>query len=51
MLGEIGYDTRGVIISDNKFKLLVQAYQRHYRQTNISGEIDTETIRINYTTS
>ena len=46
MLGSIGYDTRNVSINDNKFKLLIKAYQRHYRQSNITGEIDRETIII-----
>ena len=44
MLGFIGYDTRRVKIEDRKFRLLIQAYQRHYRQSNVSGEIDKETI-------
>ena len=44
MLDSIGYDTRNVSINDNKFKLLIEAYQRHYRQSNITGEIDRETI-------
>ena len=43
MLGFIGYDTRGVNIRDNKFQLLIKAYQRHYRQSDISGEIDQKT--------
>ena len=46
MLGLIGYDTRGVQIEDQRFKLLIQAYQRHYRQSNISGEIDRETVEL-----
>ena len=37
MLGDIGYDTRNVKTSDKKFKLLIQAYQRHYRQLNVEG--------------
>ncbi len=44
MLDSIGYDTRNVGLNDNKFKLLIEAYQRHYRQSNITGEIDRETI-------
>ena len=44
MLGSIGYDIRNVSINNNKFKLLIEAYQRHYRQSNITGEIDRETI-------
>ena len=44
MLGLIGYDTRGVKVKDHKFKLLIQAYQRHHRQYNVLGEIDRETI-------
>ena len=31
-------------LSGPKFKLLIDAYQRHYRQSNITGEIDRETI-------
>lgn len=46
MLGSIGYDTRNVKVEDNKFKLLIQAYQRHHRQSNVSGEIDKETIKL-----
>jgi len=46
MLGSIGYDIRNVSINNNKFKLLIEAYQRHYRQSNITGEIDRETIII-----
>ncbi len=46
MLDSIGYDTRNVGLNDNKFKLLIEAYQRHYRQSNITGEIDRETIRL-----
>ena len=46
MLGKIGYDTRGVKAEDLKFKLLIQAYQRHYRQSNVLGEIDKETIKL-----
>ena len=46
MLGLIGYDTRGVKVRDHKFKVLIQAYQRHYRQSNILGEIDIETINL-----
>ena len=44
MLSSIGYDTRNVNVNDNKFKLLIDAYQRHYRQSDITGEIDRETI-------
>ena len=44
ILNSIGYDTRNVNVNDNKFKLLIEAYQRHYRQSNITGEIDRETI-------
>ena len=46
MLGLIGYDTRGVKIGDQKFKLLIQAYQRHYRQSNVLGKIDKETYKL-----
>ena len=46
MLGEIGYDTRNVKTSDKKFKLLIQAYQRHYRQLNVEGKIDSETTEL-----
>ncbi len=46
MLGLIGYDTRDVKVKDKKFKLLIQAYQRHHRQSNVLGEIDRETIRL-----
>ena len=45
-LGLIGYDIRNVKVEDDKFKLLIQAYQRHHRQTNVLGEIDSETIRL-----
>ena len=46
MLGSIGYDTRSIKVEDSKFKLLIQAYQRHHRQSNVSGDIDRETIRL-----
>ena len=46
MLGMIGYDTRGVKVEDLKFKLLIQAYQRHHRQSNVLGDIDRETIKL-----
>jgi len=46
MLGLIGYDTRGVKIEDQRFKLLIQAYQRHYRQSNVLGKIDKETYKL-----
>tara|TARA_B100001964_G_C14162324_1_gene567375 strand:+ start:323 stop:1072 length:750 start_codon:yes stop_codon:yes gene_type:complete len=46
MLGMIGYDTRGVKVEDLKFKLLIQAYQRHHRQSNVFGDIDRETFKL-----
>jgi len=46
MLGIIGYDTRGIKVEDSKFELLIKAYQRHYRQSNVSGQIDQETISL-----
>ena len=46
MLQYIGYDTRNVKISDSKFKMLIQAYQRHYRQSVISGEVDCQTYQL-----
>ena len=46
MLGLIGYDTREVKVDNTKFKLLIQAYQRHHRQSNIMGEIDRETVKL-----
>ena len=46
MLGKIGYDTRNIKVEDSKFKLLIQAYQRHHRQSCVSGEIDRETITL-----
>ena len=46
MLGSIGYDVRKVKKKDKKFKLLIQAYQRHYRQSDVLGKIDIETIKL-----
>ena len=46
MLELIGYDTRGVKVKDHKFKLLIQAYQRHFRQSDVLGEIDWETFNL-----
>ena len=46
MLGSIGYDVRKVKKGDKKLKLLIQAYQRHYRQSNVLGKIDIETIKL-----
>ena len=33
-------------ITSNKFNKLIEAYQRHYRQTKISGEIDYQTYQL-----
>ena len=46
MLGFIGYDTRNIKIEDQKFKLLIQAYQRHYRQSSVTGKNDEETVKL-----
>tara|TARA_Y100000590_G_scaffold317062_1_gene358606 strand:- start:277 stop:1011 length:735 start_codon:yes stop_codon:yes gene_type:complete len=46
MLNNIGYDTRGIQAGNKKFKLLIEAYQRHYRQSEISGKIDLETLEL-----
>ncbi len=46
MLKKIGYDTRQVKITSKKFNLLIKAYQRHYRQTSISGKIDHQTYKL-----
>ena len=46
LLKEIGYDTRKIEITSNKFNKLIKAYQRHYRQTSISGEIDFQTYKL-----
>ena len=43
---KIGYDTRSVNTKSNKFSLLVKSYQRHYRQSNVSGLIDKETLEL-----
>ena len=45
-LKKIGYDTRKIEINSIKFNKLIEAYQRHYRQTNISGEIDYQTYQL-----
>jgi N-acetylmuramoyl-L-alanine amidase len=45
-IGEIGYDIRNVKKNDKKFKLLIKTYQRHYRQSNVTGEVDRETIEL-----
>ena len=46
MLKKIGYDTRKIKITSSKFNQLIQAYQRHYRQSSISGEIDHQTYEL-----
>ena len=46
MLEYIGYDTRNIKVDDHKFKLLIQAYQRHHRQSDVLGEIDMETLKL-----
>ena len=46
LLKKIGYDTRKVEITSNKFNKLIEAYQRHYRQNIISGEIDYQTYKL-----
>ena len=46
MLKKIGYDTRDIKANSNKFSKLIKAYQRHYRQSIISGEIDYQTYKL-----
>ena len=46
LLKKIGYDTRKVETTSNKFNKLIEAYQRHYRQNIISGEIDYQTYKL-----
>ena len=46
MLKKIGYDTREVKINSKKFNQLIKAYQRHYRQSVISGEVDCQTYQL-----
>jgi len=45
-LKKIGYDTREIKTTSNKFNKLVESYQRHYRQTIITGEIDYQTYQL-----
>ena len=45
-LKKIGYDTRKIEINSKDFNKLIENYQRHYRQTIISGEIDYQTYQL-----
>ena len=44
MLRKIGYDTRQLSVNSQKYKFLITAYQRHYRQSDITGKVDLETF-------
>ena len=46
MLKKIGYDTRNLKINSNAYKKLIESYQRHYRQNNISGKNDDQTYKL-----
>ena len=46
MLKKIGYDTRNVKINSNAYKKLIESYQRHYRQNDISGKNDDQTYKL-----
>lgn len=46
MLKTIGYDTRNLYLKENKYTQLIKAYQMHYRQSNISGVLDNETVKL-----
>ena len=46
ILKGIGYDVNLAIKNDIKYRILVKAYQMHYRQKKISGKIDKETYAI-----
>ena len=46
MLNKIGYDTEPAKKDPNNYKLLIKAYQMHYRQNLISGKLDKETYNL-----
>ena len=46
MLDFIGYDLRNVEPNSTKFKMLIKAYQMHYVQNNVTGNLDNLTFEI-----
>jgi N-acetylmuramoyl-L-alanine amidase len=46
MLEKIGYDTQLARSNAKKLKMLIKAYQMHYRKNLISGNLDKETYEI-----
>jgi len=46
MLNKIGYDVRAAKKNKKKHYMLIKAYQMHYRQSLISGELDLETYNL-----
>jgi N-acetyl-anhydromuramyl-L-alanine amidase AmpD len=47
-LAEYGYDCQVTGVADDKFKNVMQAFQMHFRPTNIDGDVDLECTRILY---
>ena len=46
MFNKIGYDTRQATKDKKKYSMLIKAYQMHYRQRLVSGELDAETYNL-----
>ena len=46
MLSKIGYDTSLALKSNQKYNMLIKAYQMHYNRTNVSGILDENTFMI-----
>ena len=46
MLEKIGYDTRTVDINSKLYHKLISAYQMHYNQNNVTGEVDLRTYNL-----
>ena len=46
MFNKIGYDIRQATKDKKKYSMLIKAYQMHYRQRLVSGELDAETYNL-----
>tara|TARA_Y100000590_G_C15553680_1_gene951914 strand:- start:56 stop:802 length:747 start_codon:yes stop_codon:yes gene_type:complete len=46
MLRKIGYDVKPSFRSEKKYKILIKAYQMHFRPKKITGNIDIETYNL-----
>ena len=46
MLSKIGYDVSPAKRNERNFFMLIKAYQMHYRQSNVSGKLDSHTFNL-----